>query len=766
LRERAEGLLEKSPRQVSLTPGDEVQNLVHELRVYQNELEMQNDELRRVQLELETSRDRFANLYDLAPVGYLTLQAGGVIREANQTAARLLGLNRQELLREKFTRFIAAESQDEFYRHRQQVSSTAGRQTCELQMRRSDRTTFTGRLESIVETTPKGASAHCLVALSDVTRHRQAEAAVRASQKQLAGIIRSAMDAIITVNSQQRILLCNEAAERMFGRLPGQLTGRSLDELIPKAARWARVQPIRGFNATGVAHRQLSALDQVSGLRADGTAFPIEASVAQVEQGGEKLFTLILRDITERVRLEADKSRLAAIVDSSEDAILSRDLDDIITTWNAGAEKLFGYSAAEIVGCSFGLLIPPNHRDEVRRIRRRIGRGEVVASYDTVRVAKDGRRISVSSTSSPIRDTNGKVIGISAILRDVTTQKEAEEALLRSEAELSDFFSESPLGLLWVGADGRILRVNRAQLEMLGCAGEEILRRPITEFHADPEAATDALDRLTRKEVLSNHCARLRHKDGSIRHVLIDANGLWVRGRMIHSRWFVRDITYRVELEREILRISELEQQRLGQELHDDVCQQLTGIEFLAQGLEKDLSAKSLPSARSATEIARLLREANLRVRELSHGLVPAGLETEGLVDALEALALRTRRLFRCDCRVDFGKPVAIDDPEVRLHLYRIAQEAVGNALKHGRAKRIDLRLFMNGKHVVLGIHDNGVGLAKTPRRSKGLGIRLMQYRARLISGSLHVQREASGGTSVVCSVPRPNGCPKERAKK
>ena len=240
LREQAVASLEKSPQEVSGPPGGDVQKLIHELGVHQVELEKQNEQMRHTQFELENTRYRFTLLYDLSPVGYLMLDVEGVIREANLTAVRMLGLDRAALLKKKLAHFVAVESQDDFYLNRRLVFTTTDRQACELQMRRADGSSFRGRFEGVLEPTEPGEPVCCLVALSDVTRHRQAENALRESQAQLAGIIRSAMDAILTVNSPQRIVLCNEAAEKMFGYPSGTLMGGRLDDLIPKAARPAR----------------------------------------------------------------------------------------------------------------------------------------------------------------------------------------------------------------------------------------------------------------------------------------------------------------------------------------------------------------------------------------------------------------------------------------------------------------------------------------------------------------------------------------------
>jgi len=587
---------------------------------------MQNDELRRTQLELETAHERLALLYDSAPVGYLTLDDAGVIREANLTVARLLGRGREQLIGRELSRFTAAESQDACYFFCRSLRVSNGKRTIELRFRRSDGTTFAGWLESDPESLSPG-------------------------------------------------------------------------------------QPRR--------------------------------------------FLTALSDISERIKAQESSNQLAAIVESSNDAIISRTLDDVIVSWNPASERMFGYRAKEVVGRSFRLLVPPDRVENLRTVRRRILLGERIEQYETARITKDGRRLPVITTTSPIKDGNGRIIGISAILRDLTPQKWTEAALRQSEAALADFFEHAPLGLIWVSPEGRILRVNRAQLDILGQTEQNLFRRKMVELSATPELVTLMLERLARHEAVHDYLAQFRHRDGSLRHVLIDANGFWDKGRMLHSRWFVRNVTRRVELEREILAIGERVQQRIGQDLHDDVCQQLTGIEFLARSLERQLSAHYPAEAARAREVARLTRQAITHTRELARGICPVDLAGEGLAGALEELAARTRKLFRVACRFQRDSLARIADQPTQTHLYRIAQEAVANAVKHGKAARIDIRLQQTESKLILGVRDNGVGLPNNADAHKGLGLRIMQYRAGVIGGSLVIRRILNGGTAVVCSIPR-----------
>jgi PAS domain S-box-containing protein len=260
-----------------------------------------------------------------------------------------------------------------------------------------------------------------------------AQSALHQSQSQLTAIIQSAMDAIITVDESQRVVIFNAAAEKMFGCARADAAGQSLERFIPQRFRQGHAEHIRRFSHTGVSNRAMGTLGSIWGVRSNGEEFPVEASISQAESGSHKLFTVILRDITERKQAEALRERLAAVVESSGDAIISKDLNGTITAWNHGAEKLFGYSAAEALGEPMLMLFPPRRVNEEADILARIGRGEKVEHFETVRVRKDGKHIDVSVTISPIKDSSGTIIGASKIARDVTERNRADEALRQSD---------------------------------------------------------------------------------------------------------------------------------------------------------------------------------------------------------------------------------------------------------------------------------------------------------------------------------------------
>ncbi len=336
---------------------------------------------------------------------------------------------------------------------------------------------------------------------------------------------------------------------------------------------------------------------------------------------------------------------------------------------------------------------------------------------------------------------------------DITDRKNAEEALRRSEHQLSNFFSQAPIGLILLSAGGTILRANQAQLDLLGCAAEEYLGHSFLEFGVEPAQGCHLLERLAKKETVRNFPMTLRRKAGQLQHVLVDAASFWSGNQFQYSSMFLRDITDRIELEREILQATEREQRRIAQDLHDGLGQLLVGTAYLASSLHEKLAAQSLPEARMMARILKVIYEAIAQTRSLARGIHPVEPEPNGLMAALETLATRTKALFGTDCRFICRRPVLIQDNSVATHLFRIAQETITNAIKHGKAGHIAISLTETPQRIVLAVKDNGTGLPARPRKKTGMGLRIMRYRAGMIGGSLVIQKEADGGTVVVCSV-------------
>lgn len=213
-----------------------------------------------------------------------------------------------------------------------------------------------------------------------------------------------------------------------------------------------------------------------------------------------------------------------------------------------------------------------------------------------------------------------------------------------------------------------------------------------------------------------------------------------------------KEIAERERLEKEILEVSEREQRRIGHDLHDGLCQHWAATAMAGQVLGEKLAAKSLPEAADATEVVRLVEDGITLTRNLAHGISPAEMETEGLVTAFRDFAVNISRMFKVDCRFECNLPPHIEDPAVATHLYRIVQEAVNNALRHGKPKQIVISLSSRKGCLELTVEDDGGGLPDDWQKGRGMGTRIMAHRAAMIGGTLSIEPNPTGGTFVKCT--------------
>jgi hypothetical protein len=272
---------------------------------------------------------------------------------------------------------------------------------------------------------------------SGLAEREQVQGQFRSNQAQLQAILDSVLDSIIMIDAVGTIVSTNAAVAKMFGYPAEELLGKNIKILMPEPNRSNHDGHLARYQSTGMT-KAIGVGRELEGLTRSGKVFPMDLTITELSLEGRRMFVGLIRDISERRQAEVMRDRFAAVVDSSDDAIISKTLEGIITAWNRGAEKVFGYSASEIVGQPMLLLLPPDRLEEESEILASIERGQSVEHFETVRLRKDGTKIDVSVTLSPIRDRNGVIAGASKIARDITEHKRGEEALREKEHLLSE----------------------------------------------------------------------------------------------------------------------------------------------------------------------------------------------------------------------------------------------------------------------------------------------------------------------------------------
>ena len=516
----------------------------------------------------------------------------------------------------------------------------------------------------------------------------------------LAAFFRFSPDAVIVVDERGRITRVNDQVKVMFGYLSRELIGQRIEVLIPPRFRGRHVAN-RSNYMSAPRLREMGVDLDLYALRKDGSEFPADIMLSPVNTDEGRVVIATVRDVTEHKRVE---EALRKSHEELETRVRERTSELAYATQTAVAA--FENRARQ--------------QSAVVELSRRALEGR-----DLTSVLDDA----VSLVTKVLDVEFCKVLELT------------ENALsLRAGVgwrEGSVGKASLPIGL---GSHGGFTLLSSSPVVVEDLRTETRFKAPAFFFEHGIRSGVSVIIHGRGKPygILGAHTRRQRSFTGDDVHFLqsvADALAAAIERRV---------------LEEELLKASSREQQRIGQDLHDSLCQQLAGIEFQNSVLVQQLSKKPEAQAEAA-RIGELIRNATKQARALARGLSPVEIEPNGLMAALNNLAINATNLFRVQCSFECPQPVLLENRTSATHLYRIAQEAIGNAVKHGQAKTVVIILKRVDGELILTVKDDGVGFSQDGRAIEGMGLRIMEYRADMIGAMLRIDSLKGEGTTVAC---------------
>ena len=471
------------------------------------------------------------------------------------------------------------------------------------------------------------------------------------------------------------------------------------------------------------------------------------------------------RQVREQAAMET-RLRFAAIVEASEDAIFVTDISGIVTDWNKGAEKLYGYTADEIIGQSIFLLIPSDRSSICTRVMEKVQQGHSLGHSETVRRKKDGELVAISITASPIFTPEGKVVGLSAIERDITERKRQETILrnneerLRLAAQAGKMFAYE-----WDAATDIIVRSEESS-NILGIDQAERFTREqaIGRIHPDDrERVVATIAALTPENPSLKVSYRILRPDNT--EIWVERNSIAhfdEEGRVLRSVGMVVDITERKRAEAALsnarlrsIEAQERERTRIARELHDDIGQRLALLTMELDQLQSNANDLPAEVRDSLEQLANQVGEIAADTQSLSHELHSARLEYLGIDAAVKGFCREFSEKQHME--IDFKShdvPASLP-PDISLCLFRVLQEALHNSAKHSGTQSFVVSLWGTPDEICLSVRDSGAGFdSETVKEGHGIGLISMEERLALVNGTLYIDSHPNLGTTIYARVP------------
>ncbi|HNP28951.1 MAG TPA: PAS domain S-box protein [Nitrospirales bacterium] len=507
LRQKAETALTAIREQVKKMTLEEVHHLIHELQVHQIELEMQNEELRQTQLELEVARDRYATLFHFSPVGYVTLDENGRLLEANLTLCDLVGVSRVDILNRKLEQYVIPEDQPAFKRYLDFLRQNPGTHRSDLLTLQHSNNPRRVRLKGCLETKEPSSVARVFrIAVEDVTIQEQVESAQDEQKALMAVVMGGVMDAIVTIDEDQRIVLFNKAAENMFRCSASSALGQPIDRFIPERYRTAHQQHFQQFGRNSEPFRHMGAAREIFGLRTGGEEFPIEATISQVQvkEKGKKLFTVVLRDVTERRHaqemLKKEQQFITAILDTAGALVVVMNRLGQIIRFNRACERLTGFSFDEVRHRPIWEIFQPPMVgvEEVKEYFQAILQGQAATLQENYWVTKEKKRRWIAWSYAVLRDDHGGVDFVIVTGIDLTEQRNAQRALKNEQRFIANVLNTTGALVIILDPQWQILRMNRACEQTVRHAFQDLKGQPfwnlLTPSEEDKQGARQVLE--------------------------------------------------------------------------------------------------------------------------------------------------------------------------------------------------------------------------------------------------------------------------------